>query len=266
MTSQIIRLNRGLLNVLLLASVTIAAGFPVAAFAQDRASETEEFEAKGGVYVSLQGGVSLPSDSEYSGIQAPAAGVPGMARAPADVRADLDNGGFVSGAIGYRIPKRFFGIFQPSVELEVNYTDFDVSGGNFNGGNQTFGGDQNALSVTANYQSDIRWSNGQKVIPFLGGGIGVTRVDNNILYFPNNGIATSPTFVVSGRDTGFTTQSNIGVTFVLTNNIELTGRARYQRTTGLDFDRRFIASDGFNAEVGGRFENVTLAAGLRYRF
>ncbi len=247
------------------AFVTSVSMTPVA-FAQDGAVEKEAFEPKSGFYGTVLGGISLPSDSEYSGTQQPEVGVPGVAGAPANVNTEFSSGAFVSGAVGYRIPKHIFGLFQPSVELEVNYTDLNVNGGNFNGGNQTFSGDQNALTVTANYQSDIRWSNNQKVIPFWGGGIGFTRVDNNIGYFPNNGAFTSPNFAVRGSDTGFNLQSNAGLTFVLNDNVELVTRARYQRTTGLDFDRRFIANNGLNAEVGGRFENVTLAAGLRYRF
>jgi len=252
----------------LLALSVIVAGVSMTpvAFAQDDVAEKEAFEPKGGVYVTALGGVSLPSDAEYSGVQQPAAGVPGAAGAPANVNAELSSGAFVSGAIGYRIPKHVFGLFQPSVEIEVNYTDFDVNGGDFNGGNQTFSGDQNALTVTANYQNDLRWSNNQKVIPFWGGGIGFTRVDNNIAYFPNNGVLTSPNFAVRGSDTGFNLQSNAGLTFILSDKVELVTRVRYQRVTGLDFERRFIANDGFSADVDGRFENVTLAAGLRYRF
>jgi len=184
------------------------------------------------------------------------------------VEAEYDSGVQLSGAVGYRIPTRIFGLFQPSVEVEYNYASPSISGGSFNGGDQIFSGDVDINTFSLNYQSDIRWKNDQKIIPFWGGGIGIADVDANIQYFPNNGIATAPTFAVQGSDTGFSLQSNIGVRVELTDNIDLQARARYQRVTGLDFERTFVAAgnSAFNADVGGRYEAVSFLAGLRYNF
>lgn len=234
------------------------------AFAQDE----EKFEPEGGFFISAQAGVTLPSDSDFDGIQAPEAPSPGVAGAPAEVEAAFDNDFTFTGSVGYRIPKRIFGIFQPSVEVEYSYASPDVADGAFNGGSQSFSGGVDINTFSLNYQSDIRWDNDQRVIPFFGSGIGVADVDADIRYFPNNGIATAPTFAVRGSDTALSLQSNIGVRFVLTDQVELQARARYQRLSGLDFDRRFIAAgnDAFNADVDGRYETVSLLAGLRYNF
>jgi len=232
------------------------------------ANDDEKFEPEGGVYISAQAGVTLPSDETFSGIQSPEGTSPGVAGAPADVAVGFDNAAIYSGAIGYRIPKRFLGLFQPSIEVEYNFASPSVSGGSFNGGDQIFAGDVDVNTFSINYQSDIRWSNDQKIIPFWGGGIGITDVDANISYFPNNGIATSPTFVASGSDTGLNLHSNIGVRYKLTDNIDLQARARYQRVSGIDLDRRFVAdgSGSLNANLGGSYETVSLLGGLRFNF
>lgn len=234
------------------------------AAAQDR----EEFKAKGGLYISAAAGISLPNDGEFNGIQAPILPSPGMPGAPANIVVDYGSDFTAQGAIGYRIPRRFFGLFQPSIELEYNSVSASVSGGAFNAGNQSFGGDFDVDSYSLNYQSDIRWSNGQRVIPFLGGGVGIADVESNIRYFPNNGVATSPTFGVLGSETAVTLQSNAGLRFVLTDRIELQARVRYQRIRGLDFERRFIAggNNAFNSSVTGRFESFNFFGGLQYNF
>jgi opacity protein-like surface antigen len=231
------------------------------------AQEVEDFEPQGGVYVSVLAGVTSPSDNDFEGVQAPVAPSPGTNGAPANVAVEFDEEFYGAVAVGYRIPKRVFGLFQPSIELEFSRTSPDVSGGSFNGGSQTFGGDFDVNTYSINYQSDIRWSNGQRVIPFLGGGVGIADVRANARYFPNNG-ATAPTFAVTGDDTALSLHSNAGVTFVINDNFDLNTRVRYQRVSGLDFERRFIAgtNDAFNADVNGDYETVSVLAGVRYRF
>ncbi len=231
------------------------------------AQSGDEFEPEGGVYVSVLAGVTSPSDNEFEGVQAPVAPSPGTAGAPASVDVGFDEDFHGAVALGYRIPKRVFGIFQPSIEVEFSRTSPDVSNGSFNGGSQTFSGNFDVNTYSVNYQSDIRWSNNQRVIPFLGGGIGIADVDANAQYFPNNG-ATAPTFAVTGSDQALSLHSNAGLTFVINDNFDLNTRVRYQRVSGLDFERRFIAgtNDAFNADVSGDYETVSVLAGVRFRF
>ncbi|GAA4052612.1 outer membrane protein [Parerythrobacter jejuensis] len=239
---------------------------PTAAFAQDGGDE--RFEPEGGFYVTLNAGVTSPSDETFEGIQAPVAPSPGVAGAPANVAVGFDDDFTFAGAVGYQIPKRLFGVFQPSVELEYSYASPDVSGGAFNGGNQTFEGDIDVNTFTINYRSELRLKDDQRVVPFWGGGIGIADVDANVGYFPNNGVANAPTFGVQGSDTGLVLHSNAGVSFRLTDKIDLEARVRYQRVSGLDFERTFVAggNSAFNADVSGRYETVSGLAGLRFRF
>lgn len=241
----------------------LAAAIPAAAQAQEGRAEAES-----GFYVGVKGGITSPSDETFDGVQAPEGASPGMAGAPAAVSAEFDEGETFAATAGYKLGTRFLGIFEPSIEVEYSYASADVSGGTFNGGNQTFSGDVDVNTFTIGYRSDIRWSDTQRVVPFTGGAIGIADVDSNILYFPNNGTATAPTFGVIGSDTGFVTQSNAGLSFRLTDSIDLEASVRYQRVSGLDFDRRFIAAgnDDFNADLSGSFETVSGFAGLRFRF
>lgn len=247
------------------ASVSVFA--VMAAASPAMAQDASEFEPEGGVYVSVLAGVTSPTDNAFEGVQAPVAPSPGMAGAPANVDVGFDEEVIGAVAVGYRIPTRVFGLFQPSIELEFSRTSPDVTSGSFNGGNQTFSGGFDVNTYSVNYQSDIRWSNTQRVIPFLGGGIGVADVNANAQYFPNNG-AAAPTFAVTGGDTALSLHSNAGVTFVLNDNFDLNTRVRYQRVSGLDFERRFIAgtNNAFNADVSGDYEAVSLLAGVRFRF
>lgn len=231
------------------------------------AQSAEEFEPEGGAYISILAGVTSPSDNDFEGVQAPVAPSPGTTGAPANVAVGFDEEFYGAVAVGYRIPKRVLGLFQPSVELEFSRTSPDVSNGSFNGGSQTFSGDFDINTYSINYQSDIRWSNDQRVIPFLGGGIGIADVRANARYFPNNG-AAAPTFAVTGDDTALSLHSNAGVTFVINDNFDLNTRVRYQRVSGLDFERRFVAgtNNAFNADVNGDYETVSVLAGVRFRF
>lgn len=237
-----------------------ALAFPVAAQAQQSA------DVDSGVYVTGRIGTSLPSDFNLEGVQDPQTPSPGAAGAPANVDAGLDSEVAFSGAIGYKLPTRIFNLFEPSIELEYSYTQNDVSGGSFNGGNQTFGGDVEVQTFTINYQSDIVWGDNQRVIPFIGGGVGVADIDSNINYFP--AAATAPTFAVTGSDTAFTLQSNAGVRFELTDNVAIDARVRYQQVNGINLERRFVAggNDAFNADVSGDYDLVNLLAGIRFTF
>ncbi len=223
---------------------------------------------KGGPYVSLQAGVTSPSDETFTGVQDPQGASPGAAGAPAAVDVGFDEGFIGTAAVGYRLPRRVFGLFQPSVEVEYSYAESDVSSGSFNGGNQIFGGDTEVHTVSLNYQSDIIWSDNQKLVPFWGGGIGIADVSSNVNYFPDNGVATAPTFAVTDGGTGLSLQSNIGLQYELSDQLSLQSRVRYQRISGLEFERTFVgggASD-FNAELDGRYETVSFLAGVRFRF
>lgn len=224
--------------------------------------------AEGGFYLSGFVGAGFANDASFNGTQDPAAGSPGIAGAPADIDADFDTDVYFGGAVGYRFPYKFLTYFQPRLELEISYLDADVDGGSFNGGDQIFGGSQESLFILGNSFTEIIWSENQAVIPYIGGGIGVGIIDNNITYFPNNGIATSPTFVAQGSDTGLATHTTIGVTIPVNEQFEVYGEGRYLLTLNVDAERTFVGDGGetFNADVDDDPDAFSLTVGLRWRF
>ncbi|MEP1231353.1 MAG: hypothetical protein ABJG88_11810 [Litorimonas sp.] len=224
--------------------------------------------APGGAYVSGFVGGAFPFDANFDGTQDPAAGVPGVAGADADIDAEFDTDVVFGGAVGVKLPFRYWKYFQPRLELEVSHFEADVDEGDFNGGDQTFSGDQSLTFYLINNVSDFQWTDNQRVIPYFGGGIGVATVDTDIQYFPNNGVATAPTFAAQGDDTAFATVSNIGLTFKATDKFDIYTEARYYKLYGVDAERTFIGDggEGFNADVDDDTDGFTLTVGARINF
>ncbi|MEP6341881.1 MAG: hypothetical protein ABJ275_01080 [Maricaulaceae bacterium] len=241
----------------------------VAAFAVSSTASAGIFDfdpAEGGFYVSGFVGISAPSDADFEGEQNPAADVPGAVGAAANIEADFDSDVYFGGAVGAKLPFKYWKYFQPRLELEVSYSDNDVGEGSFNGGTQTFQGSQSTTFFLINNVSDIQWDENQKIIPYFGGGIGIADYNTNIEYFPAT--ATAPTFAVRNSDSGFATVSTIGATFKATDRFDIYAEGRYLKTYGIDAERRFISggADGFSAEVDDDPDGFTLAVGTRINF
>ena len=222
--------------------------------------------AEGNFYASGFGGIAIPFDSDFEGVQDPAAGVGGVAGADANVEAEFSNDVYFGGAIGARLPFKYWKYFQPRLELEISRYEADVDGGSFNGGDQIFSGDQSATFFLINNSSEIVWREDQRVVPYFGGGIGVADFDTDIQYFPNNGVATAPVFAAQGSDTAFTTLSTIGANFKATPKFDVYIEGRYLKTYGLDADRVALPSGGFNASLDDDPDGITITGGIRYNF
>lgn len=261
-----------LLPKTLLASALSAGFFASAAFA-DGLFGSEPAEPS--FYISAFVGGGFPTDANFDGVQAPDAAIPAtvggsVAGANANVELDFGSDVFYGGAIGYQLPFQFYGIFHPRVELEVSYIEADVDSGSFNGGNQTFSGDQSTLYIFANNFTDIKWRDDQVIVPYIGGGLGVGIVDTNVEYFPVGApFAPAPAFALRGEDTGFATHTTIGLTYAPTKNYELYTEARYLTVYGVDAERRFQGggtADLFNADLDDKLDSFSVTAGARYRF
>lgn len=225
--------------------------------------------AESDFYIAGFGGASFVSGSLFTGTSDPVAGVPGptgTAGTPLNVDVDYDTGFTIGGAVGYQLPFTYWNIFHPRVEVEVSYIDNGVSAGSFNGGTQTFEGDQSAVLVYFNNYTDLKFSEDQRFVPYVGGGLGAAFLDANIGYFP--GTATAPVFAVEGSDTAFVTHGALGATFKLTDNLDFYSEGRYFRVYGANFDRNFIGGGGnlFSGEVDDDVTGFTVTTGVRLRF
>ena len=225
--------------------------------------------AESDIYVFGFGGGSFLSDSNFSGIADPDAGVPGptgVAGASLNVDLGYDSSAFFGGGVGYQLPFRYLNIFHPRLEIEASRFSADISGGSFNGGDQSFAGEQEATLIYFNSYSDIVFSPNQKITPYVGGGLGVALVDTSAPYFPAS--ATAPVFTLIGSDTAFSSHAAIGVTYEVSSNIDLYTEGRYFRAYGLDLERRFIGggADLRSGDVSDTLDGITVTGGLRFRF
>ena len=223
-------------------------------------------EDETGFYVSGFVGAGFPGDVELTGTQTPVIGAPGVAGAPAIINADFDNDTTLGVALGYRTPWEFFGLFHTRLELEISTLEADVSNGSFNSGNQPFSGDASIDFFLINNYSDIIWRDDQRVVPFVGGGLGFANVETDILYA--GGGATSPNFAARGDDTGLAGTFAAGLTWLTGSDWEVYGEARYYQVRDLEFERRFIGggADLLNARVEDDFDGTSLTFGARYKF
>lgn len=251
------------------ASLVAALGvFSISVSAQ--AGDLFKFEpAESDFYIAGFGGVSLSSDATFTGVSDPVAGVPGatgVAGTPLNVDVDYDTGFTFGGAIGYQLPFTYWNIFHPRLEVEVSYIDNDVSVGAFNAGTQTFEGDQSTVLVYLNNYSDIKFSEDQRFVPYIGGGLGAAFLDANIGYFPAT--ATAPVFALEGNETAFVTHGALGATYKLSDNLDLYSEGRYYRVYGANFDRNFIGGGGslFSGDVDDDLTGFTFTTGVRLRF
>jgi len=220
-------------------------------------------------YVSVFGGGSFLPDSDFSGVSNPEAGIPGptgTAGAPLNVALDYSTGYTFGGAAGSQLPFKYFGVFQPRLEVEVSYLENNIDSGSFNGGVQTFQGAQESLFVYLNNYSDIRWDQNQRVVPYIGGGIGVAFVDSNVDYFPAS--ASEPVFALQGSDTALAGHFAAGVSYEFGNGAELFTEGRYYRIQNVNLERRFIGggADLFNGNVEEDLDGITVTGGLRWKF
>ncbi len=231
-------------------------------------AQNQDSNDDSGIYVSVSGGAEFFNDSDFIGIQDPGPGVPGVAGAPANVEVDYDTGFSLRGAIGYEFKKGIVSFLKPRVELEAGYSEADVSSGSFNGGSQIFSGGLDVFTAQASLYSDIIWKDNQKIVPYFGSGIGIGVVDANVSYFPNNGIATEPTFGVFNSSTDLTTHSSLGLTFKLNERFNLFTEARYTKIYRDDFERTFVAggASGFSADLSDDTETFGIGLGVRAKF
>ncbi len=203
--------------------------------------------SRAGPYVSISGGGVFADDSEFTGPLG-------------QTEFEYDTGYTISGALGYRLPTRIFGFIQPRVEIEVGYIDADIDGSNlvFTGGGETIG-DQSAVTLYLNSYADLRFSDNQRLVPYIGGGAGAAFLDFDASQAFSGG-SLGP--IASADETVFAGHAAVGATYELTDRLELFGEGRYFRFSNVD-----VAFSGpTTTRDDGRIDGYTASAGVRWRF
>lgn len=213
-------------------------------------------------YISFFGGANIAiNDIEFANGLANGAGVPSV------VDTELDTGFTFGGAVGYKWRDFKFRGITPRTELEVSYFDNDVDSVNFslNGPGQEVvasGSQISGVNIFGNLLFD--WENAfdSGITPYVGGGVGISIVNNNIVY---NG----PGLNLNDSDTAFAWNIGAGASYNITERASLFVDARYQQIVDLESTRR-IGSNAIAGAGGGDFEDdfssILVRAGISVGF
>ncbi|MCV6585183.1 MAG: outer membrane beta-barrel protein [Marinibacterium sp.] len=143
-------------------------------------------------------------------------------------------------------------------EIELSYTDNDVDrvdfSGNGPGREGNTGGGVSSTRIFGNVLADF--NTGSAIKPYLGGGIGVAFVDQDISY------GGAPVRI-TGDDQVFSAQLIAGASYELQDGLSLFGDVRYIRDFGVEGTRR---SPALVSRTDEDFETVTVNVGVRFAF
>ena len=226
----------------------------VAAFAASAASAGElsqlmqHNKAHSGFYVSAFGGAAFPDDNDFSG-------------PVGRTEFDSDTGYTIGGAVGYRLPMRVFGFIQPRVEVEVSYLDSDIDGSNLVFADSSRAeGDLQAVFAYFNSYAEFRFSDSQRFVPYIGGGVGAAFLDVDI---DRVGGSLQNSRLAETDDTDFAGHVAVGLTYELGGRAELYTEGRYFRVSNVDLD---FAGPSSLVTQDGRIEGYSVLGGVRWRF
>lgn len=207
----------------------------------------ESNSSHAGPYVSISGGGVFPEDSQFVGPVGP-------------TEFENDTGYSINGAVGYRLPVRIFGFIQPRVEIEAGYLDADIDSSNlvFTGGGETIG-DQSAVTLYLNSFAEFRFSDNQRIVPYIGGGAGAAFIDFDAQQSFSGG---APLPIATADDTVFAGHAAVGATYELNDRLELFGEGRYFRFSDVKLD--FAGPPAVRDD--GRIDGFIASAGVRWRF
>ncbi len=189
-----------------------------------------------GMYVSGNVGLSLVDDIDMTDSDNVFPG--------ANIEMEFDSGVSFAGAIGYRMD-------NIRVEAEVGYQENDIEKVDVFGIDiEDFEGDLNSLSVLANGYYDFATSS--PFTPFLTAGLGMAQVEINELNFRGSGLTSA-----TEDDTVFAWQVGAGVSYAVSDMLDLELKYRYLMVADLEFEEG-LEVDGPNSH------NISL--GVRYNF
>ena len=109
-----------------------------------------------------------------------------------------------------------------------------MSEAKLNGIARTASGELSATSFLFNNYNDITWSDRQTVVPFVGGGLGFSRLDLSAASAAVPGGVAA--FVIDDDTTALTTTFAGGLTWQATDRFEVYGEARYTTVYGAQFE------------------------------
>jgi len=182
-----------------------------------------------GLYVSGSVGVAVPNDSEVTD-----ATLPGIT-----MNIESDMGMALGAGIGYAFTDYM------RVEGEVAYQMTEFSKANLLGVDLDLTGDISSLALFLNCYFDF--VNTSSFTPFIGGGVGVAKVEMNELNFPGLGLPSS-----SDDDTVFAYQVVAGVGYAVNDTVTIDAKYRYFGTSTPELDGSDVEYSSHNIYFGIR--------------
>lgn len=171
------------------------------------------------------------------------------------VNTELETGYTVGAAIGRRLIEHSKDGFTPRLELAFRYADNDVDALNFSGNDpasEVVIGDSQVsyAAFTANAFIDADDAFGAGITPYLGVGIGVALVNQNIVY-------NAAGLNLNDDDTVFIWNVTAGVNFELNENVSLFTDVGYHQLVDTSSLRRIGGAPvgGGTGPGGGIFED-----------
>lgn len=230
---RVTALSRAVAFVCLAASLSL--------LTNQKAQAQAPYKSWAGFYVGAHGGITIPRDSvsEFDS--------PGLPGGIGTITTAADNGYRLGGALGYFFTRHL------SAEVELSYARSDLD--TLDVVSKTFPKGTGPLDAKGSASTLSGMVNGylslpmDGVRPYVGGGIGVTRVSAN-----GAGFAGVPG-ETDDSDNAFTWQLMAGVGFQLAPNLELGARYRFQHINSYTLvnsggdEQRVRESEGHSFEV-----------------
>jgi opacity protein-like surface antigen len=171
---------------------------------------------------------------------------------------DLDENASFGIAIG-----REFGSLSDGIslrgEIELSYRTNDVQSvdfsGNGAGAEANPAGDISSTFLLAN--AIVDFETGGSFTPYLGAGVGVGFIDQNVVYGAGNNVT------IRGEDEAFTAQLIAGTSYALNDTTSLFGDVRYARSFDVTGTR---TSPGGVASVSEDLSTTSVNFGVRFKF
>lgn len=195
-------------------------------------------------YAFVFGGVVFSGESNFDGL---------VGGAPQSVDAAYDNGGQIGIGFGANLAPNLRG------EVELSFFDVDADqvffSGNGAAAEVNVGGGLQSTALFANLLYDFNpvgaWQ------PYLGGGVGIARVEQDLVYGP--GVRVSDSDTVPGL------QLIAGAAYGLSDNLALTTDVRYRRLFDIE-SNRFSPAGASTGVISGDFDTLSVNVGLRLKF
>lgn len=206
-------------------------------------------------YVSIFGGANI------------SAGSSSFTNNQTSVDTDFDSGLLIGGAVGYKWNSLSFAGFSPRTEFEFSYSENGVGTVDFSGngaGNEALasGSNVSAFSAFANVFIDADTVIGNGITPYIGGGIGISRTNFDIVY---GGAGLN----LNDTSTSFAWHVTGGVKYALSDRTSVFTDVGYRQIVNANSIRRRGAT-ALSGAAGGNFEdsidNVAVRVGLSVDF